>query len=164
MPSTRRRTLFNSVQGVATKTDIYGFGLGCSFGHFGFQPHLDRAGELLFGLGLEDYNLGCGRLFGLLCSVCCLNEQQGEDKKQDAWHGYSPEELRQGLGNLRIPVLETGINYGMFLETARPYSRRSRCCSPHMILAWTGTGRSVPRIVPRGGSVVHREVVEKLAS
>ena len=119
----------------ATKTDLYGFGLGCSFGHFGFQSYLDRAGELLFGWGLEDYNLGCGRLFGSLCSDSLWDRQQGDDKKHDAWHGYSPEELRQGVGNLRIPVPETGIKYGTFLETARPYSRPSRCRSPHMVMA-----------------------------
>ena len=33
---------------------------------------------------------------------------------------------------------------------------------PHMTLVWTGHGRTVPRIVPRKGSVVHREVVEKV--
>ena len=40
-----------------------------------------------------------------------------------------------------------------------PHYRR-----PHMTLVWTGTGRVVPRIVPRRGSVVHREVVEKVPS
>jgi len=33
-----------------------------------------------------------------------------------------------------------------------------------MTLVWTGHGRAVPRIVPRKGSVVHREVVEKVPS
>ncbi len=31
-----------------------------------------------------------------------------------------------------------------------------------MTLVWTGRGRAVPRIVPRKGSVVHREIVEKV--
>jgi DNA-binding protein H-NS len=40
-----------------------------------------------------------------------------------------------------------------------PHYRR-----PHMALVWTGRGRAVPKIVPRRGSVVHREAVEKLPS
>jgi hypothetical protein len=40
-----------------------------------------------------------------------------------------------------------------------PHYRR-----PHMALVWTGPGRRVPRIVPRKGSVVHREMVENLPS
>jgi hypothetical protein len=38
-----------------------------------------------------------------------------------------------------------------------PHFRR-----PHMTLVWTGSGRRVPRVVPRRGSIVHREAVEKL--
>jgi hypothetical protein len=33
-----------------------------------------------------------------------------------------------------------------------------------MALVWTGTGRAVPKIVHRRGSVVHRELVEKVPS
>ena len=40
-----------------------------------------------------------------------------------------------------------------------PHYRR-----PHMALVWTGHGRAMPKIVPRRGSVVHREAVEKLPS
>ena len=40
-----------------------------------------------------------------------------------------------------------------------PHYRR-----PHLTLVWTGRGRAVPRVVPRRGSVVHREGVEKLPS
>ena len=40
-----------------------------------------------------------------------------------------------------------------------PHFRR-----PHMTLVWTGAGRKVPRLVPRRGSIVHREAVEKLPS
>ena len=39
---------------------------------------------------------------------------------------------------------------------AAPYRR------PHMVLVWTGQGRAISRIVPRRGSVVHREMVEKV--
>jgi hypothetical protein len=33
-----------------------------------------------------------------------------------------------------------------------------------MALVWTGWGRAVPKVVPRRGSVVHRELAEKLSS
>ncbi len=35
---------------------------------------------------------------------------------------------------------------------------------PHMALVWTGQGRAVPKVVPRRGSVVHREKVERVPS
>jgi len=35
---------------------------------------------------------------------------------------------------------------------------------PHLMLAWTGAGRSVLKIVPRRGTAVHRSVVEKVPS
>ena len=38
-----------------------------------------------------------------------------------------------------------------------PHIRR-----PHMALVWTGERRKIPKIVPRKGSVVHREMVEKI--
>ncbi len=53
---------------------------------------------------------------------------------------------------------KVGWNVGRHIEVAPHYRR------PHMALVWTGTGRAVPKIVPRRGSVVHREVVEKLPS
>ncbi len=42
------------------------------------------------------------------------------------------------------------------MEVAPHYRR------PHMALVWTGAGRAVPKVVPRRGSVVHREKVEKV--
>jgi hypothetical protein len=51
---------------------------------------------------------------------------------------------------------KVGWNVGQQIEVAPHYRR------PHMALVWTGHGRVVPRIVPRRGSVVHREVVEKV--
>ncbi len=51
-----------------------------------------------------------------------------------------------------------GWNVGRRIEVAPHYRR------PHMALVWTGTGRAVPKIVPRRGSVVHRELVEKVPS
>lgn len=53
---------------------------------------------------------------------------------------------------------KVGWNVGRSIEVAPHYRR------PHMTLVWTGPGRAVPRVVPRRGSVVHREVVEKLPS
>ncbi len=51
-----------------------------------------------------------------------------------------------------------GWDVGRHIEVVPHYRR------PHMALVWTGRGREVPKIVPRRGSVVHREVVEKLPS
>ncbi len=53
---------------------------------------------------------------------------------------------------------KVGWNVGRQIEVI-PHFRR-----PHMTLVWTGKGRELPKIVPRRGSVVHREVVEKLPS
>jgi hypothetical protein len=51
-----------------------------------------------------------------------------------------------------------GWDVGKHIEVI-PHFRR-----PHMTLVWTGSGRAVPKIVPRRGSIVHREAVEKLPS
>ena len=53
---------------------------------------------------------------------------------------------------------KVGWDVGKHIEVI-PHFRR-----PHMTLVWTGSGRAVPRIVPRRGSIVHREAVEKLPS
>jgi len=53
---------------------------------------------------------------------------------------------------------KVGWDVGRQIEVIPHYRR------PHMALVWTGPGRAVPRIVPRRGSVVHREVEEKLPS
>lgn len=53
---------------------------------------------------------------------------------------------------------KVGWNVGRHIEVAPHYRR------PHMALVWTGRGRAVPKIVPRRGSVVHREKVEKVPS
>ena len=53
---------------------------------------------------------------------------------------------------------KVGWDVGRQIEVAPHYRR------PHLMLAWTGTGRSVPKIVPRRGSVVHRSKVEKVPS
>ena len=53
---------------------------------------------------------------------------------------------------------KVGWDVGKHIEVI-PHFRR-----PHMMLVWTGRGRAVPRVVPRKGSIVHREMVEKLPS
>jgi hypothetical protein len=53
---------------------------------------------------------------------------------------------------------KVGWDVGKHIEVI-PHFRR-----PHMTLVWTGSGRTVPKIVPRRGSIVHREAVEKLPS
>ncbi len=53
---------------------------------------------------------------------------------------------------------KVGWDVGKHIEMIPHYRR------PHMALVWTGRGRAVLRIVPRKGSVVHREMVEKLPS
>ena len=96
----------------------------------------------------------------LCCSLCLLEndpsviepdvlskdrarfEQSGDDK-------YVAKAHRRG---------KVGWNVGRRIEVIPHYRR------PHMALVWTGRGRAVPRVVPRRGSVVHREVVEKLPS
>lgn len=49
-----------------------------------------------------------------------------------------------------------GFDIGRGVEIAPHYRR------PHPFLAWTGPGRKIPRIVLRKGSVIHREVIEKV--
>ena len=53
---------------------------------------------------------------------------------------------------------KVGWDVGKHIEVIPHYRR------PHMALVWTGRGRAVPKVVPRKGSVVHREAVEKLPS
>jgi hypothetical protein len=53
---------------------------------------------------------------------------------------------------------KVGWDVGRHIEVIPHYRR------PHMALVWTGHGRVTPKIVPRRGSVVHREMVEKLPS
>jgi len=105
----------------------------------------------------EELIIDCVRL---CCSLCLLEndpsviepdvlskdrgkfEQTGDEKYIDKAH-------RRG---------KVGWNVGKRMEVAPHYRR------PHMTLVWTGTGRAVPKVVPRRGSVVHREKVEKVPS
>ena len=96
----------------------------------------------------------------LCCSLCLLEndpsviepdvlskdraryEQTGDPKYIDKAH-------RRG---------KVGWNVGHRMEVMPHYRR------PHMALVWTGAGRAVPKVVPRRGSVVHREKIEKVPS
>ncbi len=49
---------------------------------------------------------------------------------------------------------KVGWDVGRHVEVAPHYRR------PHMALVWTGRGRAVPKIVPRRGTIVHRQAVE----
>jgi hypothetical protein len=49
-----------------------------------------------------------------------------------------------------------GWNVGAGIESV-PHVRR-----PHPALVWTGKGRTIPKIVMRKGSIVHREVIERM--
>jgi hypothetical protein len=49
-----------------------------------------------------------------------------------------------------------GWDVGRHIEVMPHYRR------PHLMLAWTGKGHTVPKIVPRKGCLVHRDVVEKV--
>ena len=53
---------------------------------------------------------------------------------------------------------KVGWDVGRHIEVI-PHFRR-----PHMMLVWTGRGRAVPRIVPRRGSIVHREIIDRVPS
>ena len=53
---------------------------------------------------------------------------------------------------------KVGWDAGRHVEVIPRYRR------PHLMLAWTGTGRTVPKIVPRRGTIVHRQAVEKVPS
>ena len=67
--------------------------------------------------------------------------------------------LREGRETARQQ--ELGRSAAGVSETVVVISHYRR---PHMTLVWTGTGRAVPKIVPRLGSVVHRGIVEKVPS
>ena len=96
----------------------------------------------------------------LCCSLCLLENDPSviepdvlskDRAKYEASGGqkYIDKAHRRG---------KVGWNVGKRMEVVPHYRR------PHMMLAWTGSGRAVPRIVPRRGSVVHREKVEKVPS
>jgi hypothetical protein len=105
----------------------------------------------------DDLVTDCVRL---CCSLCLLENDPTIispdvlSKDRDKFDGtgdqkYVDKAHRRG---------KIGWNVGRHIEVAPHYRR------PHMALVWTGHGRTVPKIVPRRGSVVHRELVEKVPS
>ena len=110
------------------------------------------------GIGIvipEDLITDCVRL---CCSLCLLENDPeiiapdvlADDRaKYEQSHNekYVDKAHRRG---------KVGWDVGRHVEVMPHYRR------PHMTLVWTGRGRAVPKIVPRKGSVVHREVVEKV--
>ena len=110
------------------------------------------------GIGIQMPNemaLDCVRL---CCSLCLLEDNPqvvspdvlADDRaKYEASRDQKFVEKAHRRGKV-------GWDVGRHIEVIPHYRR------PHMTLVWTGHGRTVPRIVPRKGSVVHREVVEKV--
>jgi hypothetical protein len=96
----------------------------------------------------------------LCCSLCLLEndpsviEPDVLTKDRDKFEA-SGDERYVDKAHRRGKI---GWNVGRRIEVAPHYRR------PHMALVWTGHGRTVPKIVPRRGSVVHRELVEKVPS
>jgi hypothetical protein len=96
----------------------------------------------------------------LCCSLCLLDNAPsviGPDvlSKARARFEESGDQKYIAKAHRRGKV---GWNVGRKIEVAPHYRR------PHMTLVWTGRGRAVPRVVPRRGSVVYRELVEKVPS
>ena len=103
----------------------------------------------------NDLVMDCVRL----CCTLCLIENNPEIISPDvladdrAKYEASGDQKFVDKAHRRGKV---GWDVGRHVEVMPHYRR------PHMTLVWTGRGRAMPRIVPRRGSVVHREVVEKV--
>ncbi len=103
----------------------------------------------------EDLMMDCVRL----CCTLCLIENNPEIISADvladdrAKYEASGDQKFVDKAHRRGKV---GWDVGRHVEVMPHYRR------PHMTLVWTGRGRAMPKIVPRRGSVVHREVVEKV--
>ena len=119
---------------------------------------LQRDGYAEVGVQIPDSLVtDCVRL---CCSLCLLENDPSVIEpdvlsKDRAKYQESGDEKYIAKAHRRGKV---GWNVGRRVEVAPHYRR------PHMTLVWTGRGRAVPKIVPRRGSVVHREKVEKIPS
>jgi hypothetical protein len=76
-----------------------------------------------------------------------INEGRGLSNRDKFEHSGDDRYIEKAHRRGKI-----GWNVGRHIEVAPHYRR------PHMALVWTGQGRTVPKIVPRRGSVVHREL------
>ena len=130
--------------GLTVEQSIAGLGKVGLFSEFGVQVP-------------DSFVMDCIRL---CCSLCLLENDPSiispdvlaDDRAKFEASGdqrYIDKAHRRG---------KVGWDVGKHIEVI-PHFRR-----PHMMLVWTGRGRAVPRIVPRKGSIVHREAVEKLPS
>ena len=115
---------------------------------------------LFADIGIQVPNALMTDCIRLCCSLCLLENDPGiispdvlgDDRAKFDASGdprYVEKAHRRG---------KVGWDVGKHIEVIPHYRR------PHMTLVWTGSGRAVPRIVPRKGSIVHREMVEKLPS
>ncbi|HBO45238.1 MAG TPA: hypothetical protein DD670_15180 [Planctomycetaceae bacterium] len=116
--------------------------------------------DALADLGVQIPNELAANCVRLCCSLCLL-EDDPEIISPDVLDRDRAQFERTGDGKYIQRAHrrgKIGWNVGRNIEVAPHYRR------PHMALVWTGPGRSAPKIVPRKGSVVHREVVERLPS
>lgn len=103
----------------------------------------------------ESFIRQCARL----CCTLCLLEDDPEVISPDV---LTDDRLRyEETGDRRYVERahrrgKVGWNVGKAIEVAPHYRR------PHLAIVWTGPGRSVAKIVPRRGSVVHRSIVERM--
>jgi len=75
-------------------------------------------------------------------------------KDQQRWDaGHDPKLVEKAHRRGKV-----GWIVGRQIEVLPHYRR------PHPCLVWTGPGRTVPKIVLRSGSVVHREIIERMPS
>ena len=125
------------------------------------QQSLASLGRNVFAdVGIQVPNSLVDDCVRLCCSLCLLENDPSiispdvlaDDRAKYEASGdqkYVEKAHRRG---------KVGWDVGRSIEVIPHYRR------PHMALVWTGHGRVMPKIVPRRGSVVHREAVEKLPS
>ena len=110
------------------------------------------------GIGIvipEDLTTDCVRL---CCSLCLLENDPeiiAPDVLADDRAKYEQNHDEKYVDKARRRG-KVGWDVGRRIEVMPHYRR------PHMALVWTGQGRAVPKIVPRSGSIVHREIVEEV--
>ena len=96
----------------------------------------------------------------LCCTLCLLDEDpevispdvffdDRRDYEETGGEKYVEKARRRG---------KVGWDIGRRIEKLPHYRR------PHMALVWTGKGRKIRKVVPRKGSIVHRDKVEEIPS
>jgi hypothetical protein len=96
----------------------------------------------------------------LACTVCLLGDDPSliEPDVLDRDRAKYWQDPRQEIVDRAHRRGKIGWNIGRTLEMIPHYRR------PHLTLVWTGKGRTVAKIVPRKGSIVHREIVSRVPS